>query len=93
MEILKIMGPDPHKNYADPKHWLKSMSVEQQYYPKLQEQLDEIYLLMLDTLAERHIAEPVLGVGICAPLQQEAAQLHRLLTAVHGKAVVQRRVP
>ena len=20
MEILKIMGPDPHKNYADPKH-------------------------------------------------------------------------
>ena len=65
------------------------MSVEQQYYPKLQEQLDEIYLLMLDTLAERHIAEPVLGVGISAAFQQHARHLQRGPVAINGEAMVE----
>ena len=64
------------------------MSVEQQYYPKLQEQLDEIHVAADDTGAQRHIPKPVLGVGISAAFQQQPRHLHRGRTPVESQAVV-----
>ncbi len=62
------------------------------YYPELQEQLDEVDLLMGNRFPERDVAEARPGVGVGAPLQQQARHSHRLRRTVHRQAVVQRRV-
>ncbi len=68
------------------------LQTEQKSYPKLKKKLDELYLVVHDSLGKRNVAHPVDGIGIRASLQQLASHRYRLLRPVHRQAQMQRGV-